>query len=90
MAATKPLYSKEEFARRGDALYEQKVAPVVTEADFGKLVAIDIETGEFEIAADESTAAERLSARIPHAQTWMRKVGSPYIRRFGPSHRNST
>jgi hypothetical protein len=47
MAPTKRRYSKEEFARRGDAIYEADVLPRLTAADEGKFVAIDIETGNF-------------------------------------------
>jgi hypothetical protein len=46
MASTKRRYSKEEFARRGDALVESKVRPNLTAGDEDKFVAIDIETGE--------------------------------------------
>ncbi len=85
MAAAKPLYSKEEFARRGDAIYKKDIEPVVTNRDDGKFVAIDIETGQYEIDADETTASDRLLSRIPNAKTWLRKIGSPFIRRFGSS-----
>jgi len=46
MASTKRRYSKEEFARRGDALVQSKVRPNLTAGDEDKFVAIDIETGE--------------------------------------------
>ncbi len=35
-----PRYSKEEFARRGDALYEAQVRSQVEEENHGKIVAI--------------------------------------------------
>lgn len=38
MAATERRYSKEEFARRGDALVESKVRPNLTAADQDKFV----------------------------------------------------
>src|SRR3954447_5256800 len=38
-----PRYSKEEFARRGNEIYEREVQPRLTEEDRGKFVAIDIE-----------------------------------------------
>jgi hypothetical protein len=36
-----PHYSKEEFARRGDEIYESQVRPQVEEGNYGKIVAID-------------------------------------------------
>ena len=84
MKATGPRYNKEEFARRGDALYEQKIGPRLEKTSRGKFVAIDIETGEFEVDADEMAATDRLLERVPDAQIWFRRIGSKFARRFGP------
>ena len=43
----------EEFVRRGEALVERKVRPNLTPADEDKFVAIDIETGEYELDKNE-------------------------------------
>jgi hypothetical protein len=83
MARTGPRCSKEEFARRGDAIYERDVLPTLGAGDEGKFVAIDIETGAHEVDADEQAAADRLAARVPDAQVWLRRVGSRFARRFG-------
>ncbi len=68
MATIKPRYSKEEFARQGDAIYERDIRPVVEPRDDGKFVAIDIETGSYEVDADELAASDRLLGRVPTAQ----------------------
>jgi len=78
-----PRYSKEEFARRGDEIYERDIKPRLTPEDHGKFVAIDIETGAYEIDADEDVASDRLDARLPDAQIWMKRVGYLHVRRFG-------
>jgi hypothetical protein len=44
MAGPQPRYSKEEFARRGDEIYESEICPHVEADNKGKFVAIDIET----------------------------------------------
>ncbi len=49
----------------------------------GTFVAIDIETGAYEIDADELAASDRLLARVPGAQIWLQRIGSRYVRRFG-------
>ncbi len=77
-------YSREEVARRGDEIYEREVLPRLSPADEGKYALIDIETAEYEIDRDEMAASDRLLARHPEAQVWMRQVGSRYARRFGP------
>ena len=66
-----PRYSKEEFARRGDEIYESQVRQQVEEGNHGKIVAIDIETGAFEVADDIVTASDHLLSKYPDAQTWL-------------------
>jgi hypothetical protein len=78
-----PRYSKREFAKRGDALYETKVKPNLTKKDHGKFVAIDIETGEYEIASKELVACDRLRARIADPQPWLIRIGSRTTYTFG-------
>lgn len=81
---------KEEFGRRGDAIYEEKIRPHLKPSDKGKYVAIDIETGEYEIARSKLAACDRLNTRIPDALTWLVKVGSRYVARFGVRGRRRT
>jgi len=76
-------YSKEEFARRGDAIYEKELCPVLEKDNDGKFVAIDIETGAYEVDDDELAASDRLLTRVPNAQIWLRRIGSRYARHFG-------
>ena len=83
MAAVKRRYSKKEFVRRGDSLYDTKVRPELTAEDDGKFVALDIDTGTYEIHVSEITAGDRLRKRLPEAQIWMVRVGSRYLHRFG-------
>jgi len=79
--------SKAEFARRGEAIYERELRKALEPEHNGNVVAIDILTGAYEVHADEMTATDRLSARVPNAQTWMRKVSSRHSRHFGAAHR---
>jgi hypothetical protein len=83
MAVRQPRYSKEEFARRGDEIYETQVRSQVEEGNHGRIVAIDIETGAFEIADDLLTASKHLTARLPDAQTWFVRIGHPAVDHFG-------
>lgn len=84
MPSPKPRYSKEEFARRGDATFERDIRPTIATGHEGDFVAIDIETGAYEVDVDELAASDRLLARVPNAQIWLRRVGSRYARHFGP------
>jgi hypothetical protein len=40
MTVRQPRYSKEEFARRGDEIYESHVRPQIEADNYGKIVAI--------------------------------------------------
>jgi hypothetical protein len=76
-------YSKEEFARRGNEIYESQVRSQVEEGNNGMIVAIDIETGAFELAKDTITASDRLLDRHPDAQIWCVRIGHKGVHRFG-------
>ena len=83
MTALQPLYSKEEFARRGQAIYERAIHQNISADAQGKFIAIDIESGAFEIDQDDYTATERLLARHPQAQIWLMRVGERTAYRIG-------
>jgi hypothetical protein len=76
-------YSKEEFARRGNEIYESHVRSQVEQGNHGEIVAIDIETGAFELAKDTITASDRLLERYPDAQIWCVRIGHRGVHRFG-------
>ena len=83
MTVRQPRYSKEEFARRGNEIYESQVRSQVEEGNQGRIVAIDIETGAFELADDTITATDRLYERVPDAQLWLIRIGHRAVFRFG-------
>jgi hypothetical protein len=83
MTVPHPRYSKEEFARRGNEIYESRVRPRVEESDRGKIVAIDIETGAFEIDNTPMMAVDRLYERYPDAQPWVIRIGHRAVFRMG-------
>ena len=90
MPLRQPRYSKEEFARRGDEIYDFQVRPQVEANNYGKIVAIDIETGGWEMDTNEMNASKRLETRYPDAQIWFVRVGSRYVRRFGAGRIHKT
>jgi|GEM_PF-561410 len=62
-------HPREELARRGKELYESQIRQQVEANHFGKIVAIDVETGIFEVDDDTLVASDRLLERCPDAQT---------------------
>ena len=83
MAVLAPRYSKEEFVRRGQSIYENSIRPELGAADEGKFVAVDVETGAYELDRDDYSATERLMKHHPLAQIWLLRVGQRTAYRFG-------
>ncbi len=83
MSVAAERLGREEVARRGDEIYEKTISPLVRTEDAGRYAVIDVETGEYEIDEDEMIASDRLLARFPNAEVWLRQIGSRYARRFG-------
>jgi hypothetical protein len=83
MATREAPFSREEFARKGQDIYERDVLPIIQASDQDKFVAIDINSGRFEIDPDDYTATERLLDMVPDAQMWLVRVGQPAAHRLG-------
>ena len=81
-----PRLSGEEIARRGKAVYEQSIRDRVETGDnLGKIISIDVETGDYEIDDDLLKAAHRLRNRHPKAALWMERIGYDAVFAFGAS-----
>jgi hypothetical protein len=89
---TRPELSSEEVTRRGQALYDQKIrACVETPENIGKLVSIDVETGDYEIGDDASLdAPRRLHARHPGARVYTLRVGYNAVYALGGALERTT
>jgi hypothetical protein len=75
-------YPLEEFARRGQELYEQQIRSRVEAGNHGKIVAIAIDSGAYEVADDLGAAGKQIFARYPDAQVWYMRIGYPAVDRF--------
>ncbi len=80
--SVKPRYPKEEFARLGKKRFDD-VKHQFTQADKGKFLAIDIETGNYVLNEDEIEARMRLRENNPDAQVWMERIGYRALRTMG-------
>jgi hypothetical protein len=63
------LLSSEEVAKHAHRLYDDGIRQQVeTEENIGKMVIIDIETGDYEVDAAGLQAAQNLYAKHPYAR----------------------
>lgn len=82
MATATVEYTKEEIVQLGKEIYERDIRPLVEANNQGRVVAIDIRTGEYELAADAMTSAGQLRARVPDAVIFVLRVGYPTLHRI--------
>jgi hypothetical protein len=75
-------YSPEEFASKGTQIYQGQILPKLDKDFDGKIVAIDIETGEFELAETTLAAAAKMFERLPDAQLWFERIGAEGVHKF--------
>jgi hypothetical protein len=71
-----PRFSGEEITRRGQELYADLIRAKVETADnIGKMVSINIETGEYEVGEDLIITSRRLQAKQVDAAIWTERIG---------------
>jgi hypothetical protein len=75
-------YSPEDFCDKGTQIYQEQILPKLNEDCDGKIIAIDIETGEFELADTTLAAANKMFKRIPDAQLWFERIGAAGVHKF--------
>ena len=63
------------IAARGQAIYRKKIRPLVYPQMRGKIVVIDVDSGDYEIDDDDARAFQTLLQRRPGARTWAERVG---------------
>ncbi len=78
-----PRYSSQHIAARGQALYDDHVRELVEPSHVGKYVAIDIDSGAFEVDSDRVAAIDRVKARDPDAAVYLLRIGHPAVVRVG-------
>ena len=84
MAGMVQKYPLEEYSRRGQEIFERKVAAGMTNLPDESYVAIDINSEDVEIDPNWNAAVDRLKSRNPEAQIWVRQAGSRrFCRIFG-------
>ena len=83
--------SREEVGRRGKTLYEQNIRQKVeTEQNIGKMVIIDVETGEYAVDDMGLNASNRLHVKRPGAALYGIRIGYNVAESLGGVMERST
>lgn len=70
------VFSGEEIARRGEDVYARELkARVETPDNIGKIISIDVETGEYVIGDDPVATGRALQKRHPDAAIYGKRIG---------------
>ena len=72
-----------DIAAVGQAMYEEKIRDALGPDDHGKLIVIDVVSGDYEIDEDHIAALLRIRARHPKARTLTKRVGYPAAYHMG-------
>ena len=73
-------------ASRGRAIYMGKIRPHVYPQEMGKVIVVDVRSGDYEMCAnemDQVPALDRLLERRPDALIWRKRVGYQTVAGFG-------
>lgn len=83
MTVRQRRHSEEALAQLGQELYGTQVRQRVEAGNAGRIVAIDLETGDFEVDDNVVPATNRLFDRHPDAQPWVIRIGHRAVDHFG-------
>ncbi len=78
------LLSSEEVAKRAYRIFESKIRQEVeTDENIGKMVIINVETGDYEVDETGLQAAKSLQAKSPYARLFGIRIGYNVAASFG-------
>lgn len=72
---TQPDRIPQEMANWGEKIYRERIRPTLTDADIGKFVHIDLNSGDYEIDTDDIASDLKLRARKPGSRYYGLRVG---------------
>jgi predicted ATP-dependent Lon-type protease len=73
---SKPKLNDEEITQRGRELYQNIIRPKVeTPENIGKIISMNVETGEYEIDDDLLITTLRLRTKQADAALWTERIG---------------
>ena len=79
-------FNDEEITLRGKELYDSQIrSQIETPENIGKIVSINIETGEYKIGDDLIVTSMKLRSKQPDAALWSERIGFNAVYAVGGS-----
>jgi hypothetical protein len=83
--------SDAELGQRACKLYEEQLrAQVETEDNIGKIIVMDVESGDYEIDDEGIASSRRLQARHPGAPLFALRIGYRAVESFAGARERTT
>lgn len=81
----------EALVRLAEAIYAKSLKPLLEPAHDGEVVVVNVDTGEYEVGADDAEVSERASRRFgeEHQRLVALRVGRSALYRMGATVRRS-
>jgi hypothetical protein len=76
-------YPPGEIMKKGRDIYNRLIRTAAESANIGRLVAIDVDSEEYEIGDNSSELTKRLLARRPAAWIAVMRIGGGAVHRIG-------
>ena len=73
----------EEIVRLGKEVYERDIRAKVEADNHGKMLVLDVDSGDYAIADNSLKALNMLKAKRPGARAFLVRVGYPTAIKFG-------
>lgn len=71
-----PNLSDHKIAQRGEEFYDKQLrSKIEIPGNIGKIISIDLESGDYEIDDDLLTTCRRLQERHEHPLLWTERIG---------------
>lgn len=89
MSIAHPSLSPDKVVLQGEEIYNRLLRPRLEPDQNGKIVAIDVDSEDYEIGTDVLDTAHRLRGRRPNAEVYLMRVGDValyHYRRPRPRH----
>ncbi len=82
-------YTTDEIVQRGQERYEREIRFKVEPEHQGKMLALDVDTGNYELGDDSLTALAGLKSKDPGAVIYIVRVGFPTAVKIGAGRKTA-
>lgn len=73
----------EEIVERGERIYAERLRQLLEPQHVGKVIVIDIDSGDYDLGDDCRAVSDRVAAKHPGAPLYAGRVGYPALYRVG-------